>query len=300
MTRVMSAWAGTIDRARSYVTGAQRLWNKPWRKFEMEVDPNDPFDQKMYSRTYNPELVMAIKRFVRKGDTVIDAGAQKGYVTLHAASRVGRKGRVFSFEPDPRSREILGRNCHRNHLEHVEIFDCALSDRRGTAVFKLSSQLGWSSFYPNKRNEGFIISDASVDLYPLDEILEERLNAVELRRISLVKIDCEGSEPFILRGMARLLTATSPLLWIEINTGSLAAAGSSEEEILKIVSALGYLPLRPIIVRNWFGLPLLTLDKHSGDPMDTSHRVFDIAAVKPDRIPALLSSGIRMAGDYRQ
>ena len=89
----------------------KNLWHKirlrqlgdvaSWRAvaggLEMELDPTDFMDQQFFLGTYAPELDFIIQHWVHSGDMCIDIGAQKGFVTLSLASRVGNDGRSTSL-----------------------------------------------------------------------------------------------------------------------------------------------------------------------------------------------------------
>jgi FkbM family methyltransferase len=55
----------------------------------------------------------AIWRLVRPGDTVLDVGANVGYMSLVAAARMGLRGHVFAFEAHPQLFDELPRNASR-------------------------------------------------------------------------------------------------------------------------------------------------------------------------------------------
>jgi len=83
--------------------------------------------------TYEPHLQQAIRRYVRRGETVYDVGANLGYVSLSLAKRVGPTGHVAAFEPIPQNVELLRKNIANNRLSSVRVFDVAASDRTGEA-----------------------------------------------------------------------------------------------------------------------------------------------------------------------
>ena len=260
--------------------------------FTMVTDPEDPFDAKFNARSFAPELVLALRQLLRRGDWVVDAGAQKGYITLHAASLVGKSGRVFAFEPDPRSRKILERNCILNSMTNVKIISSALGDSPAMRMLKLSSQLGWTSFYPNERNNHTTIGEQEIHVSTMDAEIQTALNGVCETTLAFVKIDCEGSEPEILRGMNNLLAEFSPVIWVEINTASLRVAGSSEQEVLEILRAQRYRSYLPRVALAQRGLRVLSLSAYSGNPADDSHRVFDVIAIRPSDVVRLVHCGV--------
>jgi len=63
----------------------------------MFIDPTDDLDRQFYLGTFDPTMRRLIKKFVREGDTCLDIGAQKGFVSLTLAKAVGKSGRIFSL-----------------------------------------------------------------------------------------------------------------------------------------------------------------------------------------------------------
>lgn len=262
--------------------------------FDMETDSTDPFDQEFVARSFNFELVIALRQLLREGDVVVDAGAQKGYISLHASLLVGNGGRGISVEPDPRSRNILLKNCLLNHIENIKIISVALGETSEDKLMKLSSQLGWSSFYPNDRNKHTMIDEQFVAVTRLDEILGFELPGRQLKKLAFIKIDCEGAEPEVIRGMEGIFSAASPLLWVEVNTGSLSAAKSSEEDLLIQLWRFGYRTFLPKVRQSRSGFPTLVLKQYYGSTKDTSHRVFDVFAAKDAHLVKIQLGGIQI------
>jgi FkbM family methyltransferase len=219
--------------------GEKPSWRKVGRGLVMEIDPSDPMDRAFYLGTYDRPLVMLIDRLVKRGDVSIDIGAHKGYVTLRLARAVGERGRVVAFEPDPRAREHLIRNCEKNRLRNVNVLSCSLGDVNGTCTLMLARQLGHSTRFPHELAAGFVGS-TEVAVRTLDGLLADPALRLDLSRLWLIKIDAEGSEARVLRGMQATLASSSPLLWIEINPTALRASGASSRELEQQLIRMGF------------------------------------------------------------
>jgi FkbM family methyltransferase len=142
-------------------------------------------------------------RVLRSGMTFIDVGAHIGIHTLRAAALVGDAGQVFSFEPAPRLFEILSTNVTLNGFTgRVRVGRKAISESAGVSRFILKQQSGHNTMYGSPE-EG----DSTIEVETA--ALDEQLSA--LPRIDFVKIDAEGAEPAILRGMGELLKRHSGL-----------------------------------------------------------------------------------------
>lgn len=219
--------------------GEKPSWRKVGRGLVMEIDPSDPMDRAFYLGNYDRPLVMVIDRFVKRGDVSIDVGAHKGYITLHLAKAAGEKGQVVAFEPDPRAQEHLVRNCEKNRLRNVNVLSCSLGDVNETCRLMLARQLGHSTRFPHELAAGFVGS-TEVAVRTLDGLLGDPALRLDLSRFSLIKIDAEGSEVRVLRGMQATLANSSPLLWIEIHPTALRASGSSPIELEQQLIHMGF------------------------------------------------------------
>ncbi len=173
--------------------------------------------------TDEPEYRM-LHRLVQPGDWVVDIGANVGHYTRRLSELVGPTGRVFAFEPVPETFSLLAANARRFPHDNVTLINAALSDHSevvGMTLPKYSN--GLVNYY-----EAQVVPAAGdvlgVFAMPMDGLAMGG-------RITLVKMDAEGHEPAILKGMRALLVQHGPTLIIE--HGERVAADLAE---------LGYAP----------------------------------------------------------
>ena len=223
-----------------YATRAWALGKEPGA-FELEnsirmvLDPDDYFQCMMYYGRFCPEILQVLQKFVRLGDTVLDIGAQLGYFSLQVARLVSSTGRVYCFEPDPRSFARLDDAIRLSRVDWIKSFQTALSAREGTMDFYLSPTLGWSTGVKNSHLED--LQQVSVRTAPLDLMVSRG----EIpSRIRLAKIDVEGFEMEVLRGMRNVLAESRPILVLEINVQMLHAQGTSPSEIVRFLESFEY------------------------------------------------------------
>lgn len=158
------------------------------------------------TREYEPQVRQAVRDHVRRGDVVVDVGANVGCIAFLAAMIVGRSGRVIAIEPNPDSVQLLYRGLLLNGFDHVDILPYAASNRR--SVFALAG--GTSNTH--------VIGPRAVDTdgYCVQSIvLDEAL--AWLPRLDFVKMDIEGHEPLALEGFARSIERWRPTLLVEFN-----------------------------------------------------------------------------------
>jgi FkbM family methyltransferase len=192
-------------------------------------------------------MTKAFRNVVHEGMTVVDVGANIGYYTLMAASLVGDKGRVYSFEPHPEVFGMLTRNVHVNYFFYnVTLVQQAVLHERGKIDFFLRRD------YPGNSSVGEVPSShldylldgqekISVDAISLDEYF-----GADMPRIDVIKMDVEGAEPSALQGMKNLLAANPAIIMLaEWSPSQMRTAGNDPEAFLADISSMGF-PLRKI------------------------------------------------------
>lgn len=164
-----------------------------------------------------------IDKNVRPGERFLDIGANVGIYTLAAAHRVGPNGRVYAVEPHKPNAVSLMRNVLRNGLQdRVDVLTVALSDQRMIATFNYkdlaASSAGSQLGATNVSGKEFKVAASEVVLgLSVDELIEIKAMAAPHH----VKIDVDGIELPILRGMAALLASPQRprTLQVELNVG---------------------------------------------------------------------------------
>jgi FkbM family methyltransferase len=173
-------------------------------------------------RLYEEELTRLVTG-LQPGDTFLDVGAHLGYFTVLAAIRVGPRGRVCAFEPNPDVRAQLTDHVARNGVaDRVEISGDALSDIDGqeARLFISERGSGFSSIIPRSAPAAPSSFGRSIAVRTttIDRWLRERGLAV-----TLLKIDVEGAEELVLRGMEATVASTPPRQVVcETSAGSAA------------------------------------------------------------------------------
>ncbi len=148
----------------------------------------------------DPAVSGVVRDLVRRGDVVLDVGANVGIVTLLAASIVGNDGHVFAFEPIKLLSTLLSRSAAENRLDNISIFNIALSDFAGKGSMDVhDGSLGGSTL--NLQGEG-----QPCEIRVLDEIDF----GDNFRRPRVLKIDVEGHEAKVLAGGRAFLAEYPP------------------------------------------------------------------------------------------
>lgn len=152
-----------------------------------------------------------LKLFLKKDNTFIDIGANIGIYTLNASGLIGENGIVISFEPFTRNHNALVNHISLNNLQNVKVEKLAVGEKNGVV----------NLYYDEReKNLGMVTSGPiesgiteEVKMVSLDSYLENSLIA----KVDFIKIDVEGLEYSVLKGMKDTLEKYHPTLLVEIS-----------------------------------------------------------------------------------
>lgn len=196
--------------------------------------------------TYEKEQTAIVEHLVHPGDVVLDVGAHVGYYTMLFASLVGRSGRVFAFEPDPRNFAFLGQHARLNGRENITVVNAAVGDHLGQVMFEHGSgsgtghvdAAGISGADAPTSNDVRSRARFPVRMETVDGFA--RANGI---RVDAVKIDVEGAEMAVLQGAQSVLRDFHPIIFLSTHSTDL------HRECLDFLRAFGY-EFEPIVGRD--------------------------------------------------
>ena len=183
--------------------------------FEFDFD-YDPAIKRMYFGIYELETVEVMKKVLKIGDTFLDAGANIGYLSAIGGGLVGKTGQVHSFEPVPEYFQRLKKVAMMNRDYKIVVNQCALGEERGRAKIDVTNlpNIGWNTIVPGFMSNATRKKSIEVPVYRLDDYIKEK----GLDKISLIKIDTEGFEFPVLKGLQGYFESTGhrPVILCEI------------------------------------------------------------------------------------
>jgi FkbM family methyltransferase len=165
-----------------------------------------------------------------EGMNAIDIGANIGITSMALARKIGKAGKVYSFEPTPEYFNILRKNVRLNGLEDVvDVRQLAVTDQVGRACFY---QKGLSTgIVPEEGAERFEVRTVNVDRF---------LNEEKIERIDLINMDCEGSELLALKGAIETLRRNEVMIFCEVHHDFLRQLGQSVEDVVEYLQSLEF------------------------------------------------------------
>ena len=200
--------------------------------------------------TFEPGTEKYFRSILKEGMQVLDIGANLGIYTLHA---LAAGCHVYSYEPTPRIYKILLDNIGINGFEptgRAHVYNLAVSDIEGEvefAIFDINEHQNNSIFKKNMNDKTIKVKTVSLD---------KHLNSVT--RIDVVKIDVEGAEPLVLKGMRKII-ANNPDIKIimEFAPSNLKRGGVEPANFIKTIRTMD--------------LDIHVIDTQSGDIFDISN-----------------------------
>ena len=156
---------------------------------------------------------------LREG-TFLDIGANIGNHSLYFLLECGAKF-AYCFEPAKETFDILKKNMEINHLEYrTKLFNAGVGASSGNASISMSKEKNTAYTQITLNEEG------DVQVISIDELeIKEKIN--------FIKVDVEGFEVEVLKGMAKTLKRDKPIMMIEIWATNL-------NDVHAILDPLGY------------------------------------------------------------
>lgn len=186
---------------------------------------------------HEADVIRVFRTFLAQHSVVLDIGANFGLYTALAASIVKNHGRLYAFEGNPRVFESLQRTIVANELyfnPNIVAANVLIAGESGRGVLHYSANLPSGGTMSKVELTGGAQRSVEVAMTTIDEFLPAGLS------VDLVKIDVEGHEPAVLRGMERTIARSPNIrIIIEFAEGMLAHTGNPAD-FVDYIRSLGF------------------------------------------------------------
>ena len=222
-------WAKCLNPLRNTIT----IKNLPLG-LKLQAYKRDAVGRGLFRRKIHEPMLteLFLTRFANSAEhNFIDVGANIGYFSCLMSKLAGPSGKVLAIEPEPQNLKLLEQNIKLNHLTNVMVHSCALGASEGSAMLGLykPANRGRHSLLENNAK-----SQIKVPVRTLDDVAKNSVNNVN--SWSLVKIDVEGYEGFVIEGAKETLPRIETLV-MEFSPALFKKAGTDPAAILNILTA---------------------------------------------------------------
>ena len=153
----------------------------------------------------------------------MDIGANVGHHSIFLSKFAWQ---VLAFEPYPKVNSQFKQQIAHNNISNIKIFENGLSDRRETLNYyaPTGNNEGIGSFDESSIGKGNT-SYGKLELQEGDQVIESD----SWKNIKLIKIDVEGFEKKVIKGLSRTIEEERPVIVCEITYGQQLSFVSIEE-----------------------------------------------------------------------
>jgi FkbM family methyltransferase len=212
----------------------EELTCHPLRGLNVQLRRSQRIERLMWAGAYEREVVSLLKKKIEPSMTVLDIGANIGYIAAIAAELVGGSGTVHAFEPNPGCFARLLQNL--KPFAHAHAHQLAIGEEDGMLPLYLSensAEDGWASLLndPGAHRRALQVRVANIDGLVSRSIA---------RRVDVIKLDIEGNELHALRGAQQTIERDHPMIIAELNPTCLARDGTRPADVFEFLAHQGY------------------------------------------------------------
>jgi len=210
------------------------------------IDAYTSMDHEKFLLTLKTEVDFVKKYRNKEKINIIDIGANLGFYSVVYAMNEGVD--VISFEPFPDTFEYLEKNIKLNNILNVYPFQMGLFSKNEDMPIGSSDAFNFYGFFTkiikftDKKQVGCYSVYTSDNQAPIAKFVkgDECLILSEKEHIDFIKIDVEGSELEVIKGLEATILKHHPILRIEFSLHALSAAGISYTDLWNYLIQLGY------------------------------------------------------------
>jgi FkbM family methyltransferase len=188
----------------------------------------------MSTGTYEDEINKLIRISLKPGDNSLDIGGNIGLQSIRMSQCVGDTGKVYAFEPLQYLQEKFRKNMALNKADNVTLIPFALSDVENETEFNINKNAWNQGTFSLNNSQG---TDKQTILIKTADTLPQ---IKALSSLALIKIDVEGHEYQVLRGLAATLKQHKPRIIFEYDDNYWVKTGQRVSDCFQFLQLLGY------------------------------------------------------------
>lgn len=211
-----------------------------------------------YKKSFEYSTLELFSNLIKKGDVIIDVGANSGLYSIFYSRLAGNEGKVYAFEPDPNTFLLLKENLQLNNCINVNTYNFALSNKESKIQMvsfnleKINLKDNDSFKYIKEIPEDQVDNDKGyINAYRLDDLQEFQT----LSKIDIIKIDVEGAELLVLEGSRDIILKHKPIIVFELSGQWTARFNYKPFQVLVFFNSLGY-EMEEYEFQQWIARPV--------------------------------------------
>ena len=185
--------------------------------------------------TYEVPIQNIFAQHLKTGDVFYDIGANVGFFSVIAAKLVGREGKVYAFEPGVENAKSIRHNAELNNFNQIEVIEKAVSNTSGSGEFLLAKYSGGHALATADAPPD-LAGKVTVDLVSIDDLIASE----QIEPPNFVKVDVEGAELDVLKGMTQTIKTYQPTVIYEVDDGDRAAYERKYQELADFFESFNY------------------------------------------------------------
>ncbi|RZJ83096.1 MAG: FkbM family methyltransferase, partial [Chryseobacterium sp.] len=202
--------------------------------FKINVDTKNFIDACIYfTGDYEPYLKTNFADLIKPGMVILDVGANIGFHTLYFAELTGKSGKVVAFEPIDVNFKALQQNLALNEFPHIMPVNKALGSENSTLHIHIDVNAhnpgAFNLFENGKKN-------TSINCVRADDFLKES----QISKVDFIKVDVEGFELEVFKGLAKTLKQSHPIIFFEYDVNYQLKSQVDPKEIFYFLSEFAY------------------------------------------------------------
>jgi len=229
-------WAGFIRRWPGIFGGHSfSKWKTVEPGVTMHLGIIDVIERNLLTKgTWETAVGEVLKHALKPGDSFLDIGANIGYFSLKASNIVGKHGRELACEPSIRALAKLVPHVYRNPNRNIMLLSAGAGESSSvqTIHWATETNIGATTL---RKTTGSAVGKEQVLVLQLGRVLDD----LDYRP-DVIKIDVEGYEFSVLKGISVLLEATFPVVICELSSAFFADMGHSVGDVIAYMRSMGY------------------------------------------------------------
>ena len=185
--------------------------------------------------TYEVPIQNIFTQHLKSGDVFYDIGANVGFFSIIAAKLVGDTGKVYAFEPGKENAQSIRHNAQLNSFSQIEVIEKAVSNTSGEGQLLLAEYSGGHALATADAPPD-LAGEVTVDLVSIDDLIAQN----KIEPPNFVKVDVEGAELDVLKGMRETIKTHKPTIIYEVDDGDRTGYERKYRELANFFESLNY------------------------------------------------------------